>query len=286
MVRRRPASPGPTRLRSVRTAGFTLTEGIHAGGSRLTWHYHEGPTLCFVLPGRLHGDVGRRAPHLFARDPQGDARGRAALRRLRSGRAPGGCWWRRIPSVPRLSGPTRRCWTRGSPSTVASRPPWPGEPGVPPGRRCRPPGGRGPGSRRWTPHERAAGLPVRRAALRAARGPGGVSSTSGWCSTARPPTSSPPAATSTRDRLTTLAPDVDVDAVCSALTAIEAVCRGDQSAGAAGRAAMGTRLRLRQGPPQHRRAARPGARRDDRRPRRPARPPARPAGPLTGAWGV
>jgi AraC family transcriptional regulator len=51
MVRRRPASPGPTRLRSVRTAGFTLTEGIHAGGSRLTWHYHEGPTLCFVLRG-------------------------------------------------------------------------------------------------------------------------------------------------------------------------------------------------------------------------------------------
>ena len=45
-----------------------------------------------------------------------------------------------------------------------------------------------------------------------------------------------------RDRLTTLAPDVDVDAVCSALTAIEAVCRGDQSAGAAGRAAMGTRF--------------------------------------------
>ena len=51
MVRRRPAPPGPTRLRSVRTAGFTLTEGIHAGGSRLTWHYHEGPTLCFVLRG-------------------------------------------------------------------------------------------------------------------------------------------------------------------------------------------------------------------------------------------
>ncbi len=51
MVRRRPALPGPTRLRSVRTAGFTLTEGIHAGGSHLPWHYHEGPTLCFVLRG-------------------------------------------------------------------------------------------------------------------------------------------------------------------------------------------------------------------------------------------
>lgn len=35
----------------MRTAGFTLTEGIHAGGSRLPWHHHEGPTLCFVLRG-------------------------------------------------------------------------------------------------------------------------------------------------------------------------------------------------------------------------------------------
>jgi AraC family transcriptional regulator len=51
MVRRRPTPPGPTRLRSIRTAGFTLTEGIHAGGSRLAWHHHEGPTLCFVLRG-------------------------------------------------------------------------------------------------------------------------------------------------------------------------------------------------------------------------------------------
>lgn len=51
MVRRRPPTPGPTRLRSLQTAGFTLTEGIHAGGSRLPWHHHEGPTLCFVLRG-------------------------------------------------------------------------------------------------------------------------------------------------------------------------------------------------------------------------------------------
>jgi len=51
MVRRRPAPPGPTRLRSIRTAGFTLTEGVHADGSRLPWHHHEGPTLCFVLRG-------------------------------------------------------------------------------------------------------------------------------------------------------------------------------------------------------------------------------------------
>jgi hypothetical protein len=43
-------------------------------------------------------------------------------------------------------------------------------------------------------------------------------------------------------RLVSLATDVDVDAVCSALDAIEAVCRGDASAGAAGRAAIGTRF--------------------------------------------
>ncbi len=51
MVRRRNTTSGPTKLRTVRAAGFTLTEGIHAGGSALPWHYHEGPTLCFVLRG-------------------------------------------------------------------------------------------------------------------------------------------------------------------------------------------------------------------------------------------
>ncbi len=44
------------------------------------------------------------------------------------------------------------------------------------------------------------------------------------------------------ERLTALAPDVDVDAVRSALAAVEAVCRGDGSAGEAGRAPMGTRF--------------------------------------------
>ena len=43
-------------------------------------------------------------------------------------------------------------------------------------------------------------------------------------------------------RLTALSPDVDVDAVCSALRAVEAVCRGDATAGEAGRAPMGTRF--------------------------------------------
>ena len=44
------------------------------------------------------------------------------------------------------------------------------------------------------------------------------------------------------ERLRALDPDVDTDAGCSALRAIEAVCRGDESAGAAGRAPMGTRF--------------------------------------------
>ena len=32
-------------------AGFTLTEGRHPAGSRLPWHTHPGPTLCFVYAG-------------------------------------------------------------------------------------------------------------------------------------------------------------------------------------------------------------------------------------------
>jgi hypothetical protein len=45
-----------------------------------------------------------------------------------------------------------------------------------------------------------------------------------------------------RDRLGAFAPDLDLDAVCSALAAVEAVCRGDESAGQAGRTALGTRF--------------------------------------------
>jgi hypothetical protein len=45
-----------------------------------------------------------------------------------------------------------------------------------------------------------------------------------------------------RARLLVLAPEVDVDAVCAALGAVEAVCRGDAVAGEAGRAPMGTRF--------------------------------------------
>ena len=56
------------------------------------------------------------------------------------------------------------------------------------------------------------------------------------------------AATSTAPGCSPLAPDVDVDAVRSALAAVEAVCRGDESAGAAGRAPMGTRFGFVQAP--------------------------------------
>jgi len=45
-----------------------------------------------------------------------------------------------------------------------------------------------------------------------------------------------------RERLAALSPEVDVEAVCSALGAVLAVCRGDESAGAAGRGPMGTRF--------------------------------------------
>lgn len=45
-----------------------------------------------------------------------------------------------------------------------------------------------------------------------------------------------------RPRLAALDPDLDVEAVESALATVEAVCRGDASAGAAGRTPLGTRF--------------------------------------------
>ena len=45
-----------------------------------------------------------------------------------------------------------------------------------------------------------------------------------------------------RDRLAALSPDVDLDAVCAALGAVEAVSRGEEAVGAAGRSALGTRF--------------------------------------------
>jgi hypothetical protein len=44
------------------------------------------------------------------------------------------------------------------------------------------------------------------------------------------------------DRLATLAPALDLEAVRSALDTVAAVCRGDESAGAAGRTPLGTRF--------------------------------------------
>lgn len=44
------------------------------------------------------------------------------------------------------------------------------------------------------------------------------------------------------ERLTALAAELDLDAVRSALEAVEAVCRGEDSSGAAGRAPLGTRF--------------------------------------------
>jgi hypothetical protein len=44
------------------------------------------------------------------------------------------------------------------------------------------------------------------------------------------------------ERLRSLAPEADVEAVRSALSAGSAVCRGEDSAGAAGRAPLGTRF--------------------------------------------
>src|SRR4051812_50089482 len=63
-----------------------------------------------------------------------------------------------------------------------------------------------------------------------------------------------------RDRLTALAPDIDVDAVCSSLRAVEAVCRGDDSAGAAGRAPAGAPVGSGKGAPPPGRQPPPPAR--------------------------
>ena len=45
-----------------------------------------------------------------------------------------------------------------------------------------------------------------------------------------------------RERLLALSPTTDPDTVCAHLGAIEAVCRGDESAGAAGQKPLGTRF--------------------------------------------
>jgi len=60
-------------LRRVGFNGITLTEGMHASGSTLPWHDHEGPTLCFVLEGAfaeyMHGAVIDCPPSTFKVTP-------------------------------------------------------------------------------------------------------------------------------------------------------------------------------------------------------------------------
>ena len=99
-----------------------------------------------------------------------------------------------------------------------------------------------PGSRSRAPHERRGWASSTSCCAACRAWTARSSSTSAWCSTARQADFLEARCHVDRDRLAALAPDVDVDAVCSALAAIEAVCRGDESAGAAGRAAMGTRF--------------------------------------------
>ena len=38
-------------LHKARVGGFSFTEGVHANGTVLPWHWHPHPTICFVLDG-------------------------------------------------------------------------------------------------------------------------------------------------------------------------------------------------------------------------------------------
>ena len=102
-------------------AGFTLTEGIHPAGSSLPWHHHDGPTLCFVLHGAFTETSGGERLTCTARDPQGHARRRAALRRLRPGRRPGPPDRGRPRPGAHPSAATPRSWTSGWRSTAGCR---------------------------------------------------------------------------------------------------------------------------------------------------------------------
>lgn len=50
-MKRQQGSAGPRQIKRATIAGFILTEGVHAAGSSLPWHTHDGPTLCLVLDG-------------------------------------------------------------------------------------------------------------------------------------------------------------------------------------------------------------------------------------------
>ena len=186
------------------------------------------------------GPAASAPPERFARQPY-DASDHVLRARTAPGCRPS------TPSSPRRS-PARcspTCWAGARRVAGAGR--RGGDAGRPARgvrRRSCSPGSAatGPGCRWRARHERADGLPVRRAALRAARGPGGVPQRRRGAALPGAPTSSRPAATSTATGCSPLAPEVDVDAVCSALAAVEAVCRGDASAGEAGRGSLGTRF--------------------------------------------
>jgi AraC family transcriptional regulator len=51
MVRRNGLPPEARPVRRVQVGGFTITEGVHKHGAELPWHYHETPTICYVLQG-------------------------------------------------------------------------------------------------------------------------------------------------------------------------------------------------------------------------------------------
>jgi len=51
MVRRFKPPAEASQIRRIEAGGFTITEGIHRHGSRLPWHDHATPTVCFVLRG-------------------------------------------------------------------------------------------------------------------------------------------------------------------------------------------------------------------------------------------
>ena len=39
---------------TVQVPGFVLRLGEHPGGSEIARHYHDDPTICYVLRGRFH----------------------------------------------------------------------------------------------------------------------------------------------------------------------------------------------------------------------------------------
>jgi len=76
-MRSRTTEPPSSRVvRRLALGGMTLTEGMHARGSTLPWHDHDGPTLCFVLDGAFaeyaRGKVIDCRPSTFKITPAGE----------------------------------------------------------------------------------------------------------------------------------------------------------------------------------------------------------------------